>query len=67
MFRDIAPYIHSLVYNPENNTSAYGKQGYNWLCANFYDLKPDQINPIVAQLVNALNKHLENRLNEHEC
>jgi hypothetical protein len=29
MFRDIAPYIHSLVYNPENNTSAYGKQGYN--------------------------------------
>lgn len=67
LFKDIAPYIHSLVYNPENNTSAYNKQGYNWLCNNFYDLKPDQINPIVAQLVNALNKHLENRLNEHEC
>lgn len=68
LFKDIAPYIHSLVYNPENNTSAYNKQGYNWLCENYYDLtNVDQINPLVAELVNALNKHLENRLKEHEC
>jgi predicted choloylglycine hydrolase len=66
LFKNIAPYIHSLVYD-YNTAAAYGKQAYNWLCANYYDLKPEQINPNIAQLVDALNNHLENRLNEHEC
>ena len=67
LFKDIAPYIHSLVYNLENTTAAYGKQAFNWLCEHYYDLKPEEIDPRIAQLVDALNKHLENRLNEHEC